>query len=449
MLSSAFTGRRVRSQFQAAAVRRRKVAGVAASDWSRRQLEDVGRVWADAVGDLPYYASLVSDGLAPREIRSWEDVGNLPVLTREILQRRPGDFVRRSRPPASWMRTAGSTGTPLRLGLDTAERDLMRVVKLGEWQAFGYTPGSRLFLIWGHSHLLGTGWTGRINHLKRRLADGFLGYRRVDAYRLNRASCEAYAEALVRFRPMGIIGYSAALDLFARYTAAFRDRYRALGVRFVLATAEAPPRPDTVPLLEDLFGCTVVQEYGGAEFGQVAFKTGSAPFEVYPDLNYVECEPPEPGGADGHPVLLTSLYPRYVPLVRYRVGDSVSGPVRLAHGHVATFDAVGGRVNDVICLDDGDAIHSVAIFHCIHQEDAVYNIQMVLRDGGIDICLVSAASDKAAMEARIRARLAQVHPALAHVRFQYTEDLQTSLAGKRRWFVDQRSSPPCAASPVS
>ncbi len=103
----------------------------------------------------------------------------------------------------------------------------------------------------------------------------------------------------------------------------------------------------------------------------------------------------------------------------------------------------------MICLDGGDAIHSVAIFHCIHQEDAVYNIQMVLRDGGIDICLVSAASDKAAMEARIRARLAQVHPALAHARFQYTEDLQTSLAGKRRWFVDQRSSSPCVASPAS
>ena len=82
-----------------------------------RQLEGVGRVWEDAVRDLPYYASLVSTGLAPRQIRSWEDVGSLPVLTREILQRRPGDFVRRSRPPASWMRTAGSTGTPLRLGL--------------------------------------------------------------------------------------------------------------------------------------------------------------------------------------------------------------------------------------------------------------------------------------------------------------------------------------------
>lgn len=449
MHATLFPGRTVRRQCEAAAARRRDLAAIDATEWSRRQLEALIRVWVDAVHDLPYYGSLVASGRAPANIRSWADVQSLPVLTRQHLQDRPAEFLRRSGPPDSFIKTAGSTGTPLRIGLNQVERDVMRVVKLAEWQTFGYTPSSRLFLIWGHAHLLGTGLAGRVNHWQRRLADAFLGYRRVDAYRLNRASCEAYAEALVRFRPLGLIGYASALDLFARYTTAFRDRFRALGVRFVLATAEAPPRPDTVALLEDLFGCPVVQEYGGAEFGQVAFKTGAAPFEVYSDLNYVECEPPGDDAPDEHAVLLTSLYQRYVPLIRYQVGDAVVGPVRQAHGHVARFEAVGGRVNDVIHLDGGDAIHSVAIFHCIHQEGSVYNIQMVLRDDGIEISLVASVADPAAMEARIRARLAQVHPALARARFTYREDLQTTRAGKRRWFVDHRTSPPCAASPAS
>ncbi len=439
----------MRRHLEAAAARRRELATVNATDWTSRQLEALQRVWVDAVHDVPYYASLVRSGRAPAAIHSWADVQGLPVLTRQLLQDRPAEFLRRSGSPDSFMRTAGSTGTPLRMGLNQYERDLMRIVKLAEWQAFGYEPGSRLFLIWGHAHLLGTGWTGTVNHWKRRLADAFLGYRRVDAYRLNRAACHAYAEALLSFRPLGLIGYASALDLFARYSTTFRDRFRALNVRFVLATAEAPPRPDTVALLEDLFGCPVVQEYGGAEFGQVAFKTGAAPFQVYSDLNYVEGEPPDGGAPDEHPVLLTSLYQRYVPLIRYRVSDAVIGPVRQAHGHVVRFEAVGGRVNDVIHLDGGDAIHSVAIFHCIHQEDSVFNIQMVLRDEGIEICLVSSAADRAAMERRIRARLAQVHPSLAQARFTYVEDLQTSRAGKRRWFVDHRTSPPCAASPVS
>jgi phenylacetate-coenzyme A ligase PaaK-like adenylate-forming protein len=432
----------LRRQFDEATARRSGSSAVAGAE---PQLAALGRVWADAAADVPYYARLVGEKIAPASIRSWDEVRSLPILTRSILQEHAPEFIRRSGPPESYMTTAGSTGTPLRVGMNQAERDLMRVVKLSAWQSFGYTPSSRLFLIWGHAHLLGTGWQGKVNHLKRRLADAALGYRRVDAYRLTVASCQAYAEELIAFRPIGLIGYSSALDLFARYTAAYRDRFRALGLRFVLATAEAPPRPDTLDVLEDHFGCPVVQEYGGAEFGQVAFKKGHAPFETYGDLNFVEARP---AGGESEALFITSLYRRYTPLIRYQVGDAVQGAERAAHGHVTGFAAIAGRLNDVIMLGTGDAIHSVAVFHCVHQEQ-VHNIQMVLRDEGIELCLVSNETDRPAMEARIRARLAQVHPSLAAVRFTYLEDLPTNRAGKRRWFVDQRTDPSCAASPAS
>jgi phenylacetate-coenzyme A ligase PaaK-like adenylate-forming protein len=167
----------------------------------------------------------------------------------------------------------------------------------------------------------------------------------------------------------------------------------------------------------------------------VAFKTGARPFATYGDLNFVEVQNSD---QDEYPVLITSLYPRYVPLVRYQVGDAVTGPNTMGHGHVAAFEAMAGRVNDVIVLGDGDAIHSVAVFHCVHQEP-VHNIQMALRDDGIEVRLVSSERDRAAMESRIRGRLAQVHPALAAVRFVYLEDVETNRAGKRRWFVDHRT----------
>lgn len=449
MFHRLFPGRTVTRHRREAESRRRLMVAVDPATWPSRQLELAERMWSDAIADIPYYASLVSSGLAPDRITSWPDLAAIPVLTRQLLQERPSDFVRRSGPPDSFITTAGSTGTPLRMGLSQDERDLMRIVKLAEWQALGYVPGSRLFLIWGHAHLLGTGWKGQVKHLQRRTADAFLGYRRVDAYRLNRKSCAGYADALLRFRPTGLIGYASALDLFARYTSEYRERFRALGLRFVLATAEAPPRPDTTALLSDLFDCPVVQEYGGAEFGQVAFKAGQADFEVYPDLNYVEAEPASAIGVQEHGALVTALYRRYVPLFRYRVGDTLIDPHVLSNGHVSRFGAVGGRINDVIHFSSSDAIHSVAVFHCIHQEPAVYNIQMVLRDSGIEIWLVTLPTDRPAMEARITSRLVQVHPAFAAVRFVYVEDLPASRAGKRRWYVDHRTSNLCAASPAS
>jgi phenylacetate-CoA ligase len=436
-----------RRHFEAATERRLR-ARPSDADVAAFQLAAVQRVWADAVADLPYYSGLVASGAAPPVCRDWNDVTHLPVLTRRLLQERPAEFIRRSGPPENFVSTAGSTGTPLRIGMNQPERDQMRVVKVAAWQDFGYTLSSRLFLIWGHAHLLGTGWRGRVNHWRRKAADAVVGYHRVDAYRLNRASCEAHAEALLRFQPIGVIGYASALDLFARYTAHYRDRFRALGVRFILSTAEAPPRPDTVATLEDLFGCPVVEEYGGAEFGQVAFRRQPQGFDVYDDLNYVECEAAEPG-ADARPLLVTSLYPRYLPLIRYRPGDAVLGPELMPHGHVARFAAIAGRINDVIQLADGDAIHSVAVFHCVHQEPEIQSIQMVLADDGIVISLVAFGGDRAAMAARVRARLAQVHPALAAADVRFVEDQLPSRAGKRRWYVDQRTPTPCAESPAS
>ena len=414
-------------------------------DWPAAQLTAFQGVWDDAIREIPYYRGLVQRGRAPARVTAWADVHQIPILTRQLLQEHELEFRRDGRAPQSIMKTAGSTGEPLRIGMDQPERNLMRIVKLAEWQALGYTPSSRLFLIWGHGHLLGTGWRGQINHVKRKLTDAWLGYKRVDAYRLDHRACAEYAEALIRFRPHGLISYASALDLFARYAERYRDRFRALGLKFVLSTAEAPPRPDTIDRLEDLFSCRVVQEYGGAEFGQIAFKRGDAPFSVYADLNYVETET-----ADGEaPLLVTSLYRRYLPLVRYRVGDAVRNPERLSNGHVNRFAAVAGRINDVIELTKGDFIHSVAVFHCIHQESHVHGIQMVLSDEAIEILLVGAPPDRPAMEDRIRRRLAQVHPQLAAARFRYVEDVHSTRAGKRRWYVDRRTGQPCAASRAS
>jgi phenylacetate-CoA ligase len=440
---------RLRRHFEAAKARRAALGRVSDDEWQRRQLAALQSVWADACRDVPHYGGLVDQGRAPNAIQSWQDVQSIPELTRDMLQDHPERFERRSRRPDNYMRTAGSTGTPLQIGMTQVERDLMRVVKIAAWQDLGYTTGSRVFLIWGHSHLLGTGVRGQVNHLKRAVADRLLGYRRVDAYRLGPAICAEYAEALIAFRPMALISYASALDLFARYTTQYRDRFRALGLRFVLATAEPAPRPDTVSRLEDLFGCPVVEEYGGAEFGQVAFKRGREPFEVYHDLNYLECLPPGPGDAGAEPALVTTLYPRYLPLIRYRVGDALTGIERLPNGHVRRFEGVAGRINDVIRLDDGDSIHSVAIFHCIHQEEQVHSIQVVLTDDGIEASLITTGGDRAAMEERIRARLAQVHPSLARVRFRYVEDLQSTRAGKRRWYIDRRTKSSCVESPAS
>lgn len=411
-----------------------------ASDWAQRQLEAFRSVWADARADVPYYGDLVARGLAPAEIATWNDVRSIPELTRSALQGCPDRFIRRSGPPTNYAVTGGSTGVPVQVGVQQHERDLLRMVKLASWIDAGYTKASRLFLLWGHAHLLGTGLKGRVNHLRRVAADRLLGYRRVDVHWLSSERCAQYAADLISHQPVAVIGYAATLDVFARHTVEFRSRFHALGLRFVLSTAEPPPRSDTLERVEDLFGCPVVEEYGGAEFGQVAFRKANS-FDTIHDLNYLEAIPDTTSTDGSEAVVVTTLYPRYVPLIRYRVGDAVAAVERWPHGHVHRFGRVAGRENDVIALAGGYFVHSVSFLHCVRTEPAVHAVQLVVTDDGIDLCIVSSSTDRAALEQRIRRRLTDVHPSLEGVRFRYVDDLQTSGAGKRRWFIDRRSRP--------
>ncbi len=87
-------------------------------------------------------------------------------------------------------------------------------------------------------------------------------------------------------------------------------------------------------------------------------------------------------------------------------------------------------------------MHSVAIFHCVHQELSVHNLQMVVTDTGVELHLIASGSteERLGLEERIRNRLLQVHPSFGTVRFVYKEDVETNRAGKRRWFVDKRTA---------
>lgn len=402
------------------------------------QLRRVREVWKDAVGDVPYYGRLVQEGRAPREISTWEDFAAIPELTREILQDRASEFVRRSGCPDLTRMTGGSTGNPVRFGVWHGEDEAIRMLKLVLWTRAGYQPGDRVFLIWGHSHLLGTGWRRHWNHLMRKGKDAVLGYRRVDAYAMNQGLCRDYAEQLLRYRPLGLVGYSAVLDYFVRALPEYHGRFHALGMKFVMPCAEPAPHNDSFGLLEKVFGCPVVQEFGGVDFGQVAMKFGDEAFEVFPEHNILEGVDDE--GSDKEAAVVTALYRRYLPLIRYRQGDVLGGCRKLPHGHIASFERLEGRLNDMVILADGTSVHSVAVFHCIHQEAGVLNIQMILEDERPRILLVTRAGYDAEAEDRIRRRLMQVSSVLGRAKIETVADVEVSRAGKRRWFVDKRTT---------
>ena len=401
-----------------------------------RQLAAIGHVWDDAVADVPYYRDLVDRGRAPRQIETWDDFRDIPILDRGDMQSNAGAFVRISRRADLLLQTGGSTGEPVRLGEWRNTGQLLRAAKLIPWIRAGYDPSASVVLVWGHAHLLGSGWRRHVNRLKRAVKDCALRYSRFDAYHISRSQARRIAMSIVQSRPAGVIGYASALDLICRHTPDLAPDLRSAGVRFVMPCAEPLPRDDSRDLLESTFEAPVLQEFGGVDFGHVGYQFARERFRVLSTLNTLELETGK--SEDSGNALVTTLYRRYVPLLRYRQGDQIAGCRRDSEGLVTQFSALIGRTNDMVEVASGQWVHSVAFIHALKPVTAILNAQLALTSSGIALRFVASRELTPGERGRVTASLRRIHVPTECLQLERVEDLATSLAGKRRWVVDER-----------
>lgn len=434
---------RIRERRLAGAIRAEAEGYAADVDRGARraaQLDALNRAWADAVLRVPHWGDLVRAGDLPPRFDALEQFAERVPPTGRNEVSRLGDRLAAGGRPADFQRmTGGSTAEPVRLPAWRSElSDAVGDTWVGRsW--YGVGPAARLFLIWGHSHLLGTGWRGRWNGWKRRVADALLGYERFSAYDLDDARLRAAADRLRAFRPDWMLGYSVALDRFARANADRAEELRALRLALVVATSEGFPAPDSAARLADLFGAPVAMEYGSVETGALAHTHPDGGYRVFWRRFLLEVDA-EPGGRGA--VRVTSLTPRKFPLVRYELGDEIElgegegadpvGPARFAR--------VLGRCNDYVPTADGALIHSEAFSHAVRPCAAVRAFQVARTDSGLVLRVETAGT--VALDAEeiggIRERLARVHPELGAVEVRTVPALERTVAGKTRMVVDER-----------
>lgn len=397
----------------------------------RWQLAALNREWARVRERVPYYARLVSDGSLPARFESWDEFrSDVPAVDRETVQHHLSSMTCGGTSVRLWRATGGATGQPLRIPVSPSEKRISAAdLWLGRsWN--GIAPADRLFLLWGHAHALGVGVNGWISRVTRRLCDRLLGYSRWSAYDLSDEAMQRAALALLRVRPVYVVGYAVALDRFARVNRVLRGAFHGLRLKATIATAESFPRSDSRAVIEDVLGCPVFMEYGAVETGPIAYERSLGGFHVFWRHYFVEGEPSLqiPGTFE---LLVTSLFPRCLPLVRYRTGDLAAADPN-SEGFDQCFERIIGRCNDYVLLEDGRAIHSEAFSHAV-RESPILAFQVVQDEArAITLRYVTEHALSVQDVAIIRRRLAHLDPGLAGVAFQRTQQLDTTVAGKTR-----------------
>jgi len=392
------------------------------------QLEKFNKHWQKII-KIPYYSGLVKKGIVPNKFESWSEfVEKVPVTTKKVIQDNKNNMTDKSRKSEFTRITGGTTAQPVQLPSWNSE---MKEAELDLWTArswYEINPKSRLFLIWGHSHLLGTGVSGKINGFKRKLKDKLLGYYRFSAYNINREKMRLAAEVMLKFQPDYVIGYSVALDNFIRVNKDLIDKLGALKLKVVVGTAESFPKEDSESIINEIFNCPVGMEYGSAETNLVAHTHPDGGYKVFWQNYFVEAI--DNGQQKGKIIRITSLYPRCFPLIRYEIGDEVElydGDNGLG---ISRLKKVIGRCNLFALMPDGSKIHSEAFTHCVRDVQGINQYQILQEKDKIRLLLIVNDKYIKENEKEIKSRLVKINKEFNNMNFEYVTSLKQTISGK-------------------
>jgi len=395
----------------------------------KEQLRRFNQCWPAIRFKIPFYRELALRNNLPDTFRSWEEIIDVfPVVNRAVVQLNVSRLTDQSKSPQRYRITGGSTAQPIQMPAWKSEDQYTSPdIWLGRsW--YGIKPNDRLFMLWGHSHLLGSGWKGLLNRHLREWKDRLLGYYRFSAYNINSVSMQAAAKAVLSFSPRYIIGYSVALDAFARSNFDKTKELRALGLKAVIGAAEGFPSVESIELISRVTGAPVAMEYGSVETNLVAHTHPHGGYRVFWQTYFIEAL--EEGSGGGKVVRITSLYPRCFPLIRYEMGDEVELDTDKPSFGVERFERVIGRCNDYLVLKDGSRVHSELITHAVRSCKNIMGYQALQTGAMIRLSVTSPMELLPEVVEGIKYRLGKIHLELASVPVERVAQLYQTVAGK-------------------
>lgn len=401
------------------------------------QLQQFNALWTNIQKNVPYYKKLVENGEIPKQFERIEEFTKLPIVTRDYVNEYMKEFKDGSKEADSWGTTGGSTGNPLKFPKWSSETDFCEPSVWYVRDFYDIKRSDKMFRLWGHSHTLGKGLTRIKNKLKFDIGLPLIGFKRFSAYDLSEDKLKEAGNEILKFKPKYIIGYSKALYILAKANEDKKEAFHQLQLKAVLGAAEGFEQKKDRKYVEEIFGCHVGLQYAAMETNYIAQTHPDGGYRALFKNNIIECVDDDGNPAETGRILLTSLYPRAFPLIRYELGDIISECKKDNHS-VYAFEEIKGRNNDFLMLDENTPIHSEGVTHAIKfsNEIAAYQIRYT-KNNVYTVYVTSKTELKKKDFDEIRNRLMQVDIRLGELEIKQVEQLKQTIAGKTNWLVEE------------
>ena len=397
-----------------------------------RQLALINAVWAKARVSSPYYRQIFMAQRLPTSFTSLNEFSCLmPILDRESVRNKPDELVCENKEPGYWSQTGGSTGMPTPVYNDNTAHGWALATQYFHRARLGVDVFAPTGMLWGHSVKFAPGFKGWIKRMERPIEDRLRNRLRLSAYDLSPNSLEKYIERLRRFKPQLLYGYASALYLLAEVA----ERSGGLWPELKAIVSSSEVLPDVLrDRIKKAFGVMPCEEYGAVECGLMATSLPAKRLEIEEHNVFFETIPNDSGTYD---ILVTSLWNRSMPLLRYRIGDCCNLPVEDTPMGYRTLSRVMGRANDNLIGGDGRIVHSEAVSHILKYYDRYIRRFTAFQeaDGSVTVH-VEAISGEVVPLADLEQRFSELLKRVVVVKI---EDClkSTSAAGKHRWVVSR------------
>lgn len=312
--------------------------------------------------NIPFYADLYrSCGVKPERFSSFDDLIDLPVITKADLQGVSLEYRSAKIAGRSLVNTGGSSGQPLELFIEPSSVGHEWAHMHHVWHKLGFKQ-SDLKVVFG----------GRANVRNIVQYDSARHQINVDLYSGWPAIAEKLLGVFEKYSPKYLHGYPSSIFDFVVWLASsdhpllpvLRKNIRGM---FLGSELPSPLLRETV---ENLLNCQSVSWYGHTERSILAYEKEEYGI-YYPFLTYGFAEV-----VDKERLVCTSYYNRASPLVRYDTGDLVSPEIN--EGLLDKFKVANGREGDFVVDRLGNKIFLTGLIFGRHHElfDRARHIQI-------------------------------------------------------------------------
>ena len=412
---------------------------------ARHRAAQVSRLRAHALAHSAFYRDF--HGTDPR--RPFED---LPILTKQIVMdefdrvvtdprirladlRTHVQQTERDAKFGRWYRIQLSSGTTGRVGVTVFNRRAW-VGVLSSWMRAGDLAGRRI----GPTHRVRTASIAATSpwSTSGQISKSFESWWEPTLRITAGAPLALIVERLNRFRPQLVVTYASMVRVLATEQLGGR---LAIAPSFVFTTGEVQTAEGR-RLAREAWGSEPFDQYAATETGALAVECQQGRRRhLMDDLHVIEVVDadgrPVPDGEWGSRVLVTPLFNRTTPLIRYELSDRIRlSPDPCPCGRtLRVLDAIEGRAEEVLTFptaDGGLAAIDPQVYHPVLDRLPVAAWQ-VRRDDGRVVVLLAAPDrpvDASAIAADLGRMLAGRGARPSEIRVQVVPEIERTAAGK-------------------